>query len=177
LKDLNGKAVTLLGPSDRTQRFDLLAPRGTVVESARPMLRWRSLSGAENYQVYVLNAQFDVIQESGPLNENSWTVTRPLDRGQTYIWQVVAMKDGKQFNSPVAPAREVRFKVLDSVSEQAIRRFAQDNRDNHLALGIIYAHYGLIDDAERELTTSIRLSQSSPNLALKFLQDVKAMRR
>lgn len=177
LKELNGRPVTLLGPSDPAQQgFDLLSPRGTVVQSSRPTLRWRALAGAESYQVYLLNTNFDVVQKSGSLSSNSWTVTRSLDRGQTYIWQVVASKEGKEIAAPVAPARDARFKVLDSKSEQAIQRFAQDNPENHLALGIIYAHHGLLDEAARQLSSAATLKQS-PELARKFLRDVKTMRR
>ena len=176
LKELNGRPVTLLGPNDPAQKFDLLSPRETVVQSARPTLRWRALAGAGSYKVYLLNTNFDVVQNSGPLSGDSWTVARPLDRGQTYIWQVVASKDGKEIAAPVAPAREVRFKVLDSRSAQAIQQFAQDNHDNHLALGIVYAHHGLLDDAERQLSTAATLNQS-PELARRFLREVKAMRR
>jgi hypothetical protein len=58
----------------------------------------------------------------------------------------------------------------------AIQQFAQDNQDNHLALGIIYAHHGLLDEAERQLS-SAATGKQSPELARKFLRDIKAMRR
>ncbi len=176
LKDLNGKPVTLLGENDSAQKFDLLSPRGTVVLSSRPTLRWRALAGAASYKVYLLNAKFDVVQNSGLLRSTSWTVARPLDHGQTYIWQVVASKEGKEITSPVAPAKEARFRVLDSKSEQAVQRFVQDNHDNHLALGIVYAHHGLLDEAARELSLAEKSKQSS-ELARMFLRDVRAMRR
>lgn len=176
LRDLNGRPVTLLGQSDPAQKFDLLSPRGVVVQSSRPTLRWRALAGVESYQIYLLNTNFDVVQKSGPLNGTSWTVNRTLDRGQTYIWQVVATKEGKEIAAPVAPARDARFKVLDSKTEQAIQRFAQANQDNHLALGIVYAHHGLLDDAADQLASAVRLNQST-ELARRFLRDVRAMRR
>jgi hypothetical protein len=176
LKDLNGRPVTLLGPGDAAQKFDLLSPRGTVVQSSRPTLRWQALAGAESYEVYVLNPNFDVVLKSGSLSGKSWTVTRALDRGQTYIWQVVATKDGKEITSPAAPAREARFRILDSKSQQAIEHFAQNKPDDPLALGIIYAHHGLLDEAERQLSSAATLKQS-PELARKFLREVKAMRR
>lgn len=176
LKDLNGKPVTLLGPAEAAQKFALLSPRGTVVQSARPTLHWQALTGADGYKVYLLNTTFDIVQNSEALNGQSWTVSHPLERGQTYIWQVVATKEGKEITAPVAPAKEARFKVLDSRSAQAIQIFAKENADNHLALGIVYAHHGLLDDAERQLASAATLQQS-PELARKFLRELKGMRR
>jgi anti-sigma factor RsiW len=176
LKDLKGRPDTLLGDSDRMQQFELLAPRGTIVQSSRPTLHWQALTGAESYKVYVLNTKFDVLQDSGPLTQNSWTVAHPLTRGQSYVWQVVATKDGKEITAPLAPAREARFKVVDGKTAQAFEHFAQTNPDNHLALSIVCVHLGLFDDAERELKAAAASNQS-PELIRKFRQELKAMRR
>jgi hypothetical protein len=165
-----------MGQNDSPEKFNLLSPYGTVVQAPRPTFRWKALDGANGYTVYVLNTDFEIVEKSGMLTGASWTATRPLRGGQTFVWQVVALKDGKEITSPAAPAKEARFKVLDRKTFQTLQRFAQNNKNNHLTLGIIYGHYGLLDDAERELEAATR-RQQSPELARKLLENVKAMRR
>ena len=176
LKDLNGRESTLMGQNDSREKFNLLSPYGTVVQNSRPTFHWKALDGANGYTVYLLNIDFEVVEKSGTLTNESWTATRPLRRGQTFVWQVVANKDGKEIAAPAAPAKEARFKVLDGKTFQELQRFAQSNKNNHLTLGIIYAHHGLLDDAERELEAASQ-TQQSLELARKLLQEIKAMRR
>jgi predicted anti-sigma-YlaC factor YlaD len=176
VKDLNGRESRLMGNNDSTEKFNLLSPYGTVVQNSRPTFRWQPLNGANSYTVYLLNTDFEVVEKSRTLTNESWTATQPLRRGKTFVWQVVAEKNGKEIAAPVAPAKEARFKVLDRKTFQKLQRFAQSKKNNHLTLGIIYAHHGLLDDAERELETAIA-SQQSPELARKLLQNLKAMRR
>jgi hypothetical protein len=177
VKELKGRESALMGQNDSADEFNLLSPYGTVVQSSRPTLRWKGLDGANGYTVYLLNTDFEVVEKSGLLTNESWTVTRPLKRGQIFVWQVVAEKNGKEIAAPAAPAKEARFKVLEGKKFQELRRFAQSRKKrDHLTLGIIYAHHGLLDDAERELEAAVQTQQSS-ELARKLLENVKKTRR
>lgn len=175
VNELKGRESRLMGSKDSQEKFDLVSPYGTVVQTSRPTFRWQPLEGAKSYTVYLLNSNFEVVEKSGKLTNESWTTTRKLKRGQTFVWQVVAYKDGKEIASPVSPAREARFKVLDRKKFLNLKRFAQSEKNNHLTLGIIYAHLGLLDDAERELEFAIQ-KQQSPLLAKKLLQNFNAVR-
>jgi len=47
---------------------------------------------------------------------------------------------------------------------------------SHLALGIIYAHTGLLDDAEREFQSALGQPKEAA-MARKLLQNLSALRR
>src|SRR5262245_40643843 len=113
LKELIGKSAVLMGPADEGHPFALLGPVGTVVMSDRlmsdrPTFRWRALDGAGSYVVKVYDADFNEVAASTQLSGTAWTVTRPLERGRTYSWQVTARVGDKEVISPVKPAPEAR---------------------------------------------------------------------
>ncbi len=176
LNDLNSRESTLMGSNDGAEKFILFTPQGTVVQSVRPTFRWQSLEGAEGYTVYLLDTNFNLLQKSELIKVENWTATKPLKRGQTYIWQVIANKDGKEITSPVAPAKEARFKVLEGKKNNELQGYLKTKKNNHLALGIVFAHKGLLDEAERELKLAINAGQQF-SLAQKLLSEIKEIRK
>jgi anti-sigma factor ChrR (cupin superfamily) len=174
LSELIGKQGTLLGTQDG-DGFSVLSPVGTITRTGQPTLRWRRLSGATSYTVSILDTDFSAVANSHSLTTTSWTPTRTLERGRVYLWQVTAVKDGREIISPTPPAPEARFKVLDKAKADelsSVERVA----DSHLARGTIYARAGLLDDAERELRALLAANPNSPT-ARQLLQSVRAARR
>ncbi|MEP6635075.1 MAG: hypothetical protein ABJB97_00015 [Acidobacteriota bacterium] len=176
LKELAGKSNTLMGGSVEGVAFPLVSPVGTVVRADRPTLRWRSLGGATSYTVTILDPNFNVVSASPPSQATQWTVPRRLERGRVYSWQVTAVKDGKEVISPTAPAPEARFKVLDKEKAAELERLEASHTGSHLALGVMYAQAGLLEDAEREFRALLKENPQSP-VAQKFLRSVQTQRR
>lgn len=175
IADLAGKPSNLMGKKNENESFALINPVGTVIQDETPTFRWQPLSGATTYTVYVLDLNFSVIAKSQPLSTTSWTMPQSLKRGGIYVWQVTATKNGKEITAPAAPRPEARFKILEQTKTNEMQRFARERADSHLILGTIYAHNGLLDEAEREFQMAIDQNQDADK-AKKLLQSVKALR-
>jgi hypothetical protein len=117
-----------------------------------------------------------LIEKSSPTAKLSWTPLHQLKRNVLYIWQVTAVKDGREITAPSAPDREARFKVLSSERAAALTEASARIAGSHLKLGIVYANSGLLDEAEREFRAAIAANQDAA-LARKLLQDTRQMRR
>jgi hypothetical protein len=176
IRDLTGKDSKLLGSGEDQDRFALVSPLGTIIRSTRPTFRWQSLPGASSYSVAILDAQLNLIEQSSPAGKANWTPLHPLKRNVVYIWQVTALKDGREVTAPAAPAREARFKILSAEKTATLAPVTTELAGSHLKLGIVYAHEGLLDDAEREFRAAIAAGEDSA-LARKLLQSVRQMRR
>jgi hypothetical protein len=176
IRDLAGKESRLLGSSEKLDRFALLSPVGTLIRSSRPTLRWQDLPGATSYNVAILDLDLNVIEKSDPITGKSWTPQRQLKRNVIYIWQVTAIRDGREITAPAAPAREARFKILSSEKASALSGISSEIANSHLKLGIVYAHDGLLDDAEREFRAAIAADEDAA-IARKLLQAARQMRR
>jgi hypothetical protein len=74
------------------------------------------------------------------------------------------------------PAPEAKFKVLDEVLYQEVRRTRQAYNGSHLTLGILYTRYGLLDEAEQEFRALVRENPQS-DLARRLLRNVELMKR
>lgn len=179
ISSLTGKAGVLMGGAANGVAFPLLRPIGTAVSSVQPTFRWQALAGASSYRVTVTDADFNVIAQSPLVSSASsfltWTIGEALERGRVYVWTVTAIKDGKELISPVPPAPEARFKVLekDRVDEVVAARKAHP--DSHLVAGLAYAQAGLLDEAEREFQLLARANPAS-EVARKLLRSVKSLR-
>jgi hypothetical protein len=176
LPELIGKSGVLMGPADEGHPFALLGPVGTVVMSDRPAFRWRALTGADSYVVRIYDADFNEVAVSQRLSETAWSVTRSLERGRTYSWQVTARVGGKEVSSPVRPAPEARFMTLDQAKANELANAKSAAAGSRLTLGVLYAQAGLLDDAEREFRLLLRANPQS-TLAENLLRSVRAKRR
>jgi anti-sigma factor RsiW len=154
-----------------SETFIVRSPIGVIVETPRPTLRWDALDGA-TYTVTIYDSNFNPITTSGALVSPSWTPPRALARGQIYSWQVTALKQGVETKSPRPPAPEAKFKVLEGGKAAEIQRVRRSQPNSHLALGVLYAQAGLLDDAEREFNALLRANPKS-EIARKLLNNVR----
>lgn len=168
--DLAGDSRALLGDSDSTTTFQLVAPVGIVVESTRPQFEWKPLAGAQEYQVRVFDQDFRPVATSPRLSRNSWIPDADLQRSKTYVWSVVAFKDGQEIEAPAPPAPEARFQVVDSSRLQEIQSLRKEG--SHLLVGLACANAGLIPQARREFESLLQENPDSP-LAKNLLASVK----
>ena len=175
LAQLASQSSVLLSRSGNGLPFGLISPLGQVVNTAQPTFRWRPLAGAQSYTVTVTDADLNVVATSPPLNTTEWRITNSLKDGGIYSWQVTALKDGLRITSPVLPAPQAKFKVLDRSTSETLQQVQRAYPDSHLTLGVLYAEAGLLDEAEQELRMLVR-DNPDARIAIKLLQNVKAMR-
>jgi hypothetical protein len=175
LAGLRGKAGILMGGTGEGVPFAVLSPVGVIVSNDRPSLRWQALDGASSYLVNVYDSNFNRLETSPSLSATTWTLTKPLARGGFYRWQVTAIKNGTEIKSPVSPAPEAQFKVLEQTWNEQLRRARREQGNSHLLLGTLYAQAGLIDDAEREFSALLAANPKS-TIAQKLLHSVRALR-
>src|SRR5262249_20081807 len=151
IEALIGKSGTLMGGPPVRESYALQDPVGTVVRSDRPTFRWRTVPGAATYEVTIYAAGYNQLASSGPQSETSWTPSVRLARGQVYTWQVVTTVEGKQVVLPPPAAPRAKFKILALSALTEIEEVEKAHQKSHLILGILYARYGLIEEALREL--------------------------
>jgi hypothetical protein len=175
LDDLSPPPIRLLGKAAGEQTFDLIGPARRVITKERPTLRWQPLSGATNYVISIFDNNFNRVATSPPLSKTNWTVDVQLKRGQSYSWEVTAAKDGKQITAPVAPDPRAQFKLLEADKLSALSKLKQQKPVSHLALGLTYARFGLVDEAEDEFRKLVTENPDSA-LAKKLLRTVQAWR-
>ena len=176
LSGLHGRAGVLLGGSGEGVSFALVTPVGTGVETDRPTFRWRALPGATSYVVNVYDSKLQNVATSSIESLPEWTPASPLKRGEVYTWQVTATKAGQEITSPVPPAPEARFKVLDQSKMQEVSHIRNSYPESHLVLGSVYSKAGLLDDAEREFKALLSANPHSA-VAQKLLQNVRSLRQ
>ncbi len=175
LEGLGAKNGVLMGASGEGVPFALIGPVGAVVLSSRPNFRWRSLSGASNYVVRVFDLNFKEIAKSPPQSGTEWKATAPLLRGAVYIWQVTAIKNGEEIKSPAPPASEARFRILAQDKLLEVDHARKVYANSHLILGTIYAHAGLLQEAESEFRSLLKNNPGSA-VAAKLLREVTQKR-
>jgi anti-sigma factor RsiW len=172
-----GNAGVLMGGSAEFTNngvpFALVAPVGKVLRESQPTLRWRPLAGAKSYTVAVVDASFNVVAQSPKLTATTWKLDKDLPRGANYTWQVVAVQaDGSEVVSPVAPAPQAKFRVMDKGAFDEVTRLERAGVRSHLARGVVYAEAGLIDEARAEFEALVQENPRS-QLARKLLNSVK----
>jgi hypothetical protein len=163
---LSVPAVSLRGTpktGDQSTAFGLVSPIATSVIEIQPLLRWEPLSGATSYSVAVYGRNYQEVLAAKDIRGTEWRVSRALTRGDTYLWQVTAFKDGKEVVSPGSADAEARFRVIGKTQaaeiEQAKRRWG----DSSLLLGLIYARAGLQEEAAEKFRA---LREANPSSAL-----------
>jgi len=175
LDKLTAPAITLMDPTAREDTFGLLGPTGTVIATDRPNLRWQVLPGATSYTVSVFDADFNRVTRSAPQTVTQWT-TPVLRRGMIYSWEVVAVRDGQEVRSPVAPAPQAQFKILEAERLRELKSLKKHSPISHLTLGLSYARFGLLVEAEGQLQILSRENPNSP-IATRLLRTVQEWRK
>jgi hypothetical protein len=174
LDKLTAPSITLMDPSARENTFGLLGPFATVIATDHPNLRWQALAGATSYTVSVFDADFNRVARSAPQAATQWTSTR-LRRGMIYSWEVVAVRNGQEVRSPVAPAPRAQFKILEAEKLLELTNLKKYSPISHLALGLTYGRFGLLAEAEGQLQI---LARENPNslVATRLLRTIQGWR-
>ena len=175
LVDLSTGSGTLRGGGSEQNTLVPLEPMGVVLETDRPTFRWRALADARDYVVTIYDSRLRRVQSSGPIVGTEWTTVTPLERGVRYSWQISAVKDGQTIVAPKPPAPEARFRVLDRNEVTDLENAKRNYPGSHLAMGVLYLRYGLIDQAESELELLVRANPNSP-VATQLLTNLRRVR-
>jgi hypothetical protein len=171
LDKLTAPSITLMDPTARENTFGLLGPSGTVIATDRPNLRWQALAGASSYTVSVFDADFNRVTRSAPQTATQWT-SPALRRGMIYSWEVVAVRNGQEVRSPVAPAPRAQFKILEAEKLLELTNLKKHKPISHLTLGLTFARFGLLVEAEGQLQILARENPNSP-MATRLLRTVQ----
>jgi hypothetical protein len=174
LAGLAGAGGILMGSRAQAPQALLQAPVGRVVETDRPMLRWKPLPGA-TYLVSVFDSRYDEMASSGWIPDAEWRIPQALRRGGVYSWQLNVRQNGVEFTVPVPPAPEARFRILSAADEADLIRVRGIAGDSHLVLGLQYAKAGLLDEAIQELRTLRQQNPESETVAA-LLESVERLR-
>lgn len=169
LKNQNGK---LMNGGSQEIPFAIFAPVGKIIVSDRPRFSWGKLEGAESYIVNVFDTNFNLVATSPQISATNWQINKPLSRNRIYLWQVTAIRNGEEIKSPVRPAPDAKFKILDAAKTGELARLSQKYKNEHLFLGMMYAKAGLLNEAEREFQKEIAKNPNSTK-ARRFLQEVR----
>ncbi len=168
---LKGRVGTLLGDVDNATTFRPTGPTGTAVRMVRPQFSWTPRADATSYSVAVFNSQFQLVADSGPVTVIHWTPTRDLPRGQVLAWQVTAHRAEGDVVSPAPPLPEARFLVLSAEEVASVDTQRVRLADEPLALGLMLAKAGLVDEAKAALTralTDSRYDSTAVQALLRF---------
>ncbi len=175
IKQLNQATGKLMSGGTADIPFALSSPIGKFIQTNRPRFRWRELSGATGYIVQIFDTNYNQVATSPELSANHWQIDKPLAPNKMYLWQVTAIKDGKEIKSPVRPAPDAKFKVLDSVKARELEQAKRQSGNSPLLLGILYAKAGLLEEAAREFQREINKNPKS-EIARKLLRQVRSKR-
>ena len=160
---------TLMGTRTATVEFAAVRPQAVVVDSERPAFEWTSAAQGAEYRVSVYDEAFGPVATSGWLRGTQWTMVRPLARGKAYTWQVTARVGGRETTVPAPPQPEARFRVTSIEQNTQLAELRKRAGDSHVALAVLLADAGVLDEAERELTLASAANPGSS--AVKRLQD------
>lgn len=158
LRELRPAAGTLRDPGAQDRRF-AMQPAGSVVEWDRPQFSWPPVAGARAYRVIVFAGGAQVAG-SGELPAPAWQPDRPLPRGRTYEWQVIAAMPAGERILPPPGAPRALFAVLSAPALNEIATAQRERPDDHLLLGLLYARAGVLDRAAEELRGHERLRRT-----------------
>jgi hypothetical protein len=160
LQSIRGTAGTLMGTVEPAP-FRLESPVGTVVESSHPTLSWTPDSKSAGYKAVVKDESTGETVKSPLLAITSWTVSPDLERGHTYVWQVVSSQPkSEDAIAPLPSSPPAKFIVLDNSTYSKLQHVSA----SHLVRAVLYADAGLLDDASRELTALEKMNPGSPLL-------------
>ena len=168
LAQLRPAAGVLMGSQAQTFAFGPTFPVGIVIDADRPRLEWSPADNASAYRVAVFDENFNRVASSPWIKETWWTVDAPLPRGNAYVWQITARVGGREIVAPAPPQPESRFKVTSMEQSAQLAELRRRAGDSHLALAILLAEAGVLDEAEREL--SLARSANPESSAVRRLQ-------
>ncbi len=164
LSALAGTRGTLMGGGEPAP-FRVVAPVATFVRSDRPVLKWTAHPRAAGYDVEVYDEALAPVASMHVSGATTVTLTKPLARGGTYVWQVAALTPHGRVIAPAPPEPEVRFRVLDASADAALGAALRATGGDDLAAGILLARAGVRDEAEERLARLAADNPGSPQVA------------
>jgi hypothetical protein len=147
---LIGRTGTLLGAQEPATTLRPLTPAGTVVRSPRPAFAWTD-AGADAYSIAIFDESFNEVLRSPRIAATSWTPDADLNRETRYVWQVTAYRGSRSETEPRPPRPEARFMIANAATARETEATMARLRDEPLALGILLAQNGFIDDGRAAL--------------------------
>jgi anti-sigma factor RsiW len=177
IEQLRDPAASIMG-SPSTTALLLRTPVGEIVASERPTFSWRPLVGAISYQIIISDpaASYQEVASSPQLKGSHWTMDRPLKRGHVYTWQIIVRTADEELKAPGPEAPAAKFKVLDHATASKLVNEKKRYAGRCLALGLLYAEAGLLDEAERELKALVAANPRS-QIAKSLLLDLRSKHR
>jgi hypothetical protein len=152
IASLNPEREVLRGV-ESDEHGNVITPAGVVVDQTRPEFRWSGAGKATAVVSVFVNS--DLVIRSGELRDRMWRPPDDLARGMTYTWQV-ALTDAKERTIVPAPTEPpARFVVMSEADHDELQATLQHVQDP-LIRGVVYAHFGLQQDAIEELEKSGR---------------------
>jgi hypothetical protein len=122
------------------------SPVGKVILTAQPLLEWKAVELAKDYQVTVTDPNGRVVYEA-VTDKTRVKIDMPLDRGIIYAWRVASrFSDESEWEISSA----VAFKVVSSDDVKLIEAARKQMAGSKLALGAVYESLQLQDEAQRE---------------------------
>ena len=121
------------------------------MSSTRPTFAW-SAGDAGRYTIAIFDETVTEVARGVRVTGTTWTPAVDLKRGSVYRWRVTAHRATGDVTVPAPPHPEARFAVLDEVTAALVTVQRGRLTEESLALGILLARAGLIDDARVELT-------------------------
>lgn len=160
LQPLRSQSALLGTP--QTDLLALLSPVNCAVMRESIAFRWTSVPGAEGYLLR-LQAGGDFQWQTNVSRTTNFILhaTQILRSGQTYEWSVET-----RINARSHIARPQRFYVLDAAASAEVRRLEGELRSSSLTLGVVYAAYGMVDEAEKEFEKLLVQNPENPSVKL-----------
>lgn len=147
---LIGKTGTLLGAQGDASTLRPLTPIGTMVRSRRPVFSWAD-AGADAYSVAIFDEAFNEVMRSPRIVATSWAPAADLNPDGRYVWQVTAYRGSRSDTEPRPPRPEARFMVASATAAGEAESTMTRLHDEPLALGILLAQSGFIEDGRAAL--------------------------
>lgn len=166
VKSLGGQRRPLAGGPGAAAGFSLVRPIATAVRNNGTVFQWTPRAGASRYRVLVASTQTGevVASETTKDAKTSWQPEAPLVAGQSYQWEVEALRGEEVLErAPRPPLPEARFTVLSEESQREFEQVAKAHGGSHLVVAIAAARAGLLIEAEKELRA---LAQENPTSKL-----------
>ncbi len=166
VRELRPAAETLAGAPTVSQNFSPVSPIGTAVATAQPTLRWSRDPDATGYRVNLQRRSGGAVLTSPSLTaeQSEWTPPQPLVAGETYEWDVEALRGEEMIGkAPAPPEPEACFAVLPNDKQKELSDLRAQLQGSHLLLGLAYARAGLVPEARAEFG---QLAQDNPESQL-----------
>lgn len=137
------------GNGQETAGRVVVSPAASVIDDLQPRFRWTGTQ-ADTYEVQVYEDGKLIVRSEGQ-SDTVWVSPQPLARGKTYRWQVIARRGGQSLIIPTPPAPPAIFRVLGEKEHDQLARAAARHSGDDLVLGVLYARFGLLDQAREHL--------------------------